>query len=209
MWFPALAIYQVPDVRPVLQRYSGKHIPTAWAEVEAEQKRAVLEEWEKTRSSVKGKIGSGFGGMFGVSNPQVRHESGPPKTQLEREREIYQRAYQDEQKYWVDNKSILENARKEDEEKQKEAMGKSVFAFVAAQMGLVRESSLPTFPWIDADTSRRSTARSECTSECTNAAGEVMSSQSIAQSHYIPIFDYALDIEALIRNSSETLRTDC
>lgn len=64
----AIAIYQVPDVRPILKNYAGKHIPSAWAAVEAEQKRAVMEEYEKSGAGKRGKLGGGFGSLFGVSN---------------------------------------------------------------------------------------------------------------------------------------------
>lgn len=50
----ALAIKRVPDVRPVIEYYNGRHIPTAYAEAEAETKRRVVEEWEKSKARTSG-----------------------------------------------------------------------------------------------------------------------------------------------------------
>lgn len=47
----ALAIKGVKDVRPVIRHYEGKHIPTAYAEAEARQKKELVDKWEKERQS--------------------------------------------------------------------------------------------------------------------------------------------------------------
>lgn len=64
----ALAIKGVKDVRPVIKHYEGKHIPTAYMEAEARAKREMLEKWEQAQkdNSVKGWIGSLFGGLTKV-----------------------------------------------------------------------------------------------------------------------------------------------
>lgn len=64
----ALAIKGVKDVRPVIKHYEGKHIPTAYAEAEARTKKELLDKWEaeKRDTSVKGWIGSLFGGLTKV-----------------------------------------------------------------------------------------------------------------------------------------------
>lgn len=60
----AIAIHAPPDVRPIIKAYHGKDIPRAYAAVEAEQKRKVIEEWEKSRKT--GGSGSmAIGGLFG------------------------------------------------------------------------------------------------------------------------------------------------
>lgn len=41
--FIALAIYNTPDVRPILKQYKGKDVVAEYAKVEAEQKRRHLE----------------------------------------------------------------------------------------------------------------------------------------------------------------------
>lgn len=64
----ALAIKGVKDVRPVIKHYEGKHIPTAYAEAELKAKQELLDQWEaqKSDTSVKGWIGSLFGGLTKV-----------------------------------------------------------------------------------------------------------------------------------------------
>lgn len=146
----AIAIYNVPDVRPILQNYSGKHVPTAWAEVERKQKAAVLEEWEKDQAKHKFKLGGGgysIGSLFGVSNPQAQQgaqdRSGPPKTELEMKREFFQKSYLEEQKYWAENKETIEKAIEEDKERMKREMQGSVMGFFAAQFGMAPPPGAP------------------------------------------------------------------
>lgn len=50
----ALAIKRVPDVRQVIKYYDGRHIPSAYAEAEAETKRKVVEEWERSKEKTSG-----------------------------------------------------------------------------------------------------------------------------------------------------------
>ena len=54
----AIAMFSPNDVRPVIQRYEGKDIPTEFAKMEAEMKRKVVEDWEAKRG------GSSPGGWF-------------------------------------------------------------------------------------------------------------------------------------------------
>lgn len=131
----AIAIYAVPDVRPVLTKYRDTHIPTAWAEVERKQKQAALEQWEQSQAGKKGKLGGGFGSLFGGSGASKR-ETGPPKTALELGREFYQKSYLEEQKWWAEQKPIIEQAMKEDQEKAQAAMTSSVATWAAALVGM-------------------------------------------------------------------------
>lgn len=135
----AIAIFRAGDVRQTLDKYAGKHIPTAWAEVEEQLRQAELAESESRQASIKGRLGGGFGNLFGLSSPQARMEVGPRKTLLERERELYQKSYVEEQKYWADNKAEIEKMMEEDRERQKREMGNSVMGFVTATLGLARQ----------------------------------------------------------------------
>ena len=138
--FVAFIAFNVPDVREVLKNYKGKHIPSTWAEVEEEQKRALLAEYNNNSSTRKGKLGSGMSSLFGVSNPTVRHNASDlPKTELERHREFYQKAYLEEQKYWNENKAAIERDIEADKERQKREMTSSVVNFFSMQFGLARE----------------------------------------------------------------------
>ena len=47
--FVALAIYKVPDVRPILQAYAGKDIPIEYAKKEALEKQRLELEDKKRR----------------------------------------------------------------------------------------------------------------------------------------------------------------
>jgi len=132
----AVAFYNIQDVRPLLTNYQGKHIPSAWAEFEAQQKKKLVDEWEAEQKKGKGKLGGGFGSMFGVGGSQARQEVGPPKTPLERFRDMAQQGYLEEQKYWADNKAAIEKQMKDDQEAQRKAMNSSIFNFVGAMVGM-------------------------------------------------------------------------
>ena len=58
----ALAIYQAPDVRPIITAYAGKDIPLEYAKKEAEAKQKHLEEWEKKKQTP-----NPIGAMFGLT----------------------------------------------------------------------------------------------------------------------------------------------
>lgn len=63
----ALAIKGVKDVRPVIKHYEGRHIPTAYAEAEAAQKKALVDKWEKDReSTVSSWISAALGSLTKV-----------------------------------------------------------------------------------------------------------------------------------------------
>lgn len=78
----ALAIKSVKDVRPVIQYYEGKHIPTAYAEAEAKAKKALVDKWEADKqaasSGVAGWISAALGSLVKVrfSGPGVGDGQG-------------------------------------------------------------------------------------------------------------------------------------
>lgn len=136
----AIAFYHVPDVRPVLKKYADKHIPTAWAEVEREQKAQLIKEWEEEQKTNKGKLSGGFASMFGLGGSAAPGRvEGPPKTALENFRELSQKAYMEEQKYWDEHKGDIEKAMEEDRKKQMEQMQSSVVNLFSAWAGVQRE----------------------------------------------------------------------
>lgn len=137
----AIAFYRVPDVRPVLKKYADKHIPTAWAEVEREQKAQLIKEWQEEQEKKKGKLSGGFASMFGLggSAGTAGPHDGPPKTALESFRGLSQKAYLEEQKYWAEHKEEIEKAMEEDRKKQMEQMQSSVANFFTMWAGVQRE----------------------------------------------------------------------
>lgn len=138
----AIAFYHVPDVRPVLKKYADKHIPTAWAEVEREQKAQLIKEWEEEQKKGKGKLAGGFASMFGLGGSSAPGRiEGPPKTALENFREMSQKAYMEEQKYWAEHKEEIEKAMEEERKKQMEQMQSSVVNFFSMWAGVQRKYS--------------------------------------------------------------------
>jgi len=72
---PAIAYYNVKDVRPTLKHYQGKNIAQEYAKIEAEQKRAATLEWERSHpTSVHGAGSSILSSMFGSVS-----SVGPPR----------------------------------------------------------------------------------------------------------------------------------
>jgi len=72
MLTPAIAYYNVKDVRPTLKHYQGKNIAQEYAKIEEEQKQKAIEDWERTHASAVTGAGSGFltslfGSVGGVS----------------------------------------------------------------------------------------------------------------------------------------------
>ena len=64
--FTALPIYNVQDVRPILQFYQGKDIPVEYAKKEAENKKKAEEEWAIQHPTGIQGVGSGLlSSMFG------------------------------------------------------------------------------------------------------------------------------------------------
>ncbi|GAA5998163.1 protein translocase subunit TIM50 [Rhodotorula paludigena] len=135
----ALAIKGVKDVRPVIKHYEGKHIPTAYMEAEARAKREMLEKWEQAQkdNSVKGWIGSLFGGL---TKGTIR--DAPPETDVEKVRKTAQKLYLDEQKYWRDNAETINQQIEEDKQRQLREMSTSL----AGMMGLKPPSPAPPAP---------------------------------------------------------------
>jgi import inner membrane translocase subunit TIM50 len=60
-----IAIFNTPDVRPILKAYDGKDIPIEYAKKEEESKRAAIEEWERKNPNRSSGGGGFLGGMFG------------------------------------------------------------------------------------------------------------------------------------------------
>ncbi|KAL8279867.1 hypothetical protein RQP46_007717 [Phenoliferia psychrophenolica] len=121
----AIAIKRVPDVRPVIKFYEGRHIPTAYAEAEAETKRKVVEEWERNKEKTSGVVAGWLSAALGsIVKPPNRDT--PPDTDMEAKRKIYQRMYLEEQKYWKDNEEIIKKQMDEDRDRQMKEMKNSL-----------------------------------------------------------------------------------
>ncbi|ORY80675.1 HAD-like domain-containing protein [Leucosporidium creatinivorum] len=120
----ALAIRGVKDVRPVIKHYEGRHIPTAYAEAEAAQKKALVDKWEKDReSTVSTWISAALGSL-------TKSRDTPPETDVEKVRKNAQRMYLEEQKYWKDNEEIIKKQMDEDRERQLKEMKGSVLGMM-------------------------------------------------------------------------------
>ncbi|SGY67663.1 BQ5605_C004g02795 [Microbotryum silenes-dioicae] len=149
----ALAVRRVQDVRPVIQHYEGKHIPTAYAEVEAKMKKELVDKWERERQA----MGQGWGrwvreAFAGIA--KVRHiaktyrvgcddsqlilqprdlqkpSDQPPELDIEKQRRISQKLYEEEQKYWKDNEALIKKQIEEDKERQLKEMKGSLLTFM-------------------------------------------------------------------------------
>lgn len=132
--FIAIAIYQPPDVRPILQAYQGKDIPLEYAKHEAEQKAKHIQEWKKK----KGIQTSSFSSLFGLSSqpshPASKSHPGIPPTYLEQKRHEAQLQYREEQKYIADNKENLEKLLAQDQAAAQQEMPGSLWeAFTQMQ----------------------------------------------------------------------------
>ncbi|KAG8716124.1 mitochondrial inner membrane protein required for protein import [Ceratobasidium sp. 395] len=127
----SIAIHNPADVRPILKAYQGKDIPTAYAAVEAEQKRKVVEDWEKNRKR-SGGGNMAIGGLFGFGGATKSQPTDqPPLTFLEQRRKEYQKLYQEDQAYWAANSEKFKKMMEEDREKQmKEMAGGSLLGFM-------------------------------------------------------------------------------
>ena len=65
MCFLAIAIYNPPDVRPILKAYEGKDVPLEYAKTEALAKAKHIAEWNaKHKPSVAAP--PSFGNLFGL-----------------------------------------------------------------------------------------------------------------------------------------------
>ncbi|KAG9086390.1 mitochondrial inner membrane protein required for protein import [Ceratobasidium sp. 370] len=126
----SIAIHNPPDVRPILKAYQGKDIPKAYAAIEAEQKRMVVEEWEKNRQRGGGG-GMSIGGLFGLGGATKSQPADqPPLTYLEQRRKEYQKLYQEDQAYWAANSDKFKKLMEEDKEKQMKEMSGSLLGWM-------------------------------------------------------------------------------
>ncbi|CAE6360640.1 unnamed protein product [Rhizoctonia solani] len=127
----SIAIHSPPDVRPILKAYQGKDIPKAYAAVEAEQKRKVIEEWEKKRKSGGSSGHMAIGGLFGFGGAAKQHPADqPPLTYLEQRRKEYQDLYKQDQAYWAENSEKFRKMMEEDRERQMKEMGGSLLGWM-------------------------------------------------------------------------------
>jgi import inner membrane translocase subunit TIM50 len=65
----AVAFLKPPDVRPILTAYAGKDVAIEYAKKEAENKRFLIQDWEKKREGKGAMVGgvSSLSRMFGAS----------------------------------------------------------------------------------------------------------------------------------------------
>ncbi|CAE6522322.1 unnamed protein product [Rhizoctonia solani] len=127
----SIAIHSPPDVRPILKAYQGKDIPKTYAAIEAEQKRKVVEEWEKQRKSGGASGNMAIGGLFGLGGAKKQHPADqPPLTYLEQRRKEYQDLYKQDQAYWAENKEKFRQMMEEDRQKQMKEMSGSLLGWM-------------------------------------------------------------------------------
>jgi len=108
----SIAIYNPPDVRPILKAYEGKDIPLEYAKKEAQAKAKHIEEWNaKHKPSV---AAPSFRNLFGLASTfTTRNE--PPPTYLERKRQEAQKDYQLDQANIERQKGALEKILEDDQ----------------------------------------------------------------------------------------------
>ncbi|CAE6483569.1 hypothetical protein ACGC1H_005278 [Rhizoctonia solani] len=127
----SIAIHSPPDVRPILKAYQGKDIAKTYAAVEAEQKRKVIEEWEKNRKTGGPSGNMAIGGLFGFGGAKKQHPADqPPLTYLEQRRKEYQDLYKQDQAYWAENSEKFRKMVQEDRERQMKEMGGSLLGWM-------------------------------------------------------------------------------
>ncbi|CAE6485884.1 unnamed protein product [Rhizoctonia solani] len=126
----SIAIHSPPDVRPILKAYQGKDIPKAYAAVEAEQKRKVIEEWEQKRKSGGPSGNMAIGGLFGLGAKKQHPADQPPLTYLEQRRKEYQDLYKQDQAYWAENAEKFRTMMAEDRERQMKEMSGSLLGWM-------------------------------------------------------------------------------
>ena len=107
----ALAIYKVPDVRPILQAYAGKDIPIEYAKKEALEKQRHIEQWNKNPKS-KPRTNPGLAALFVIAPPPP--STDVPLTYLEQKRREYQQKYLEEKEWLQKNREELEKLREQD-----------------------------------------------------------------------------------------------
>ncbi|CAE7074670.1 unnamed protein product [Rhizoctonia solani] len=127
----SIAIHSPPDVRPILKAYQGKDIPKAYAAVEAEQKRKLIEDWEKKRKSAGTSGSMAIGGLFGLGGAKKQHPADqPPLTYLEQRRKEYQDLYKQDKAYWAENEEKFKKMLAEDRERQMKEMSGSLLGWM-------------------------------------------------------------------------------
>ncbi|RXK42686.1 hypothetical protein M231_00242 [Tremella mesenterica] len=128
----SIAMYNTPDVRPVLKAYEGKDIPIEYAKKEAETKRLALEQWERTHPKSIAGAGSGWvTSLFGsVASQSGQRRSDQPLTYLEQKRAEAQKQYQLEKKYYQDNAEEFARMIEEDKQRQLAEMKGSIWGFL-------------------------------------------------------------------------------
>ncbi|KAL9712160.1 mitochondrial inner membrane protein required for protein import [Leucoagaricus gongylophorus] len=109
----SIAIYKPPDVRPILEAYRGKDIPSEYAKKEAEAKAKHIEEWKKKSHHMT--TGS-FSSIFGLSQPGATPRGQPPPTYLEQKRAEAQRQYTQERKYIEANRETFDKIIQQEQE---------------------------------------------------------------------------------------------
>ncbi len=111
-------------MRKTIEAYKGTHIPTEHAKRQTEIRALEYETWQKNqekRSKGVGALAGMFGGSArGVQDPLLA--SGEFKTWYDLERERFQQAYQEDEKYWRENGDAIRKAAKEDQERQLKEM---------------------------------------------------------------------------------------
>lgn len=152
----AVAIYQAPDVRPIIKQYEGQDIAKAYAVKEAEMKRRHLESWQKTHEGKRVASGAvakvSMSSLFGGGGPpglapvsphsksfektvsirpalsfQTTDPNQPPLTYLELKRREAQEFYRREQQWFKENEEELKRLVEEDKAKQLAEMSGSIF----------------------------------------------------------------------------------
>ncbi|KAM5537861.1 hypothetical protein V8D89_008337 [Ganoderma adspersum] len=116
----SIAIFKTSDVRPVLQAYEGKNIPTEFAKKEIEMKQRHIEEFEHSRKGLS-RGGLTLSGLFGGSE-KPSAASQAPLTYLELKRREAQLRYVEEQEYLKQNKPMFDKMIKEQEEAMQREM---------------------------------------------------------------------------------------
>ncbi|KIM28065.1 hypothetical protein M408DRAFT_329713 [Serendipita vermifera MAFF 305830] len=130
----SIAIFGVPDVRPVLSHYRGKDVAKEWAQVEAENKARFIKDWEAKQAQAGGLASGGWtmGRLTGSApkTPQV------PQTLLELRRAEAQRVYKQEQAFLEQNREELQRQKdKAQEEGMKAMMEGGMFGMMSRMVG--------------------------------------------------------------------------
>ncbi|CAO1636439.1 unnamed protein product [Jaminaea pallidilutea] len=133
----AIGIYNAPDVRTVLQAYEGKHVPTEFNERQRQVEEKRLADW-RAKKSGGGGGGGGLAsmakGFFGGSSTSSGSSADrPPKEWIETQRELYQKAYAEDLKFWEENGEAMRKQAKEDQERQMKEMKLSVFDLMSGK----------------------------------------------------------------------------